>query len=135
MPQVELEICGTDRPQEDARLAALISTGILDTPPEPSYDTITTSGRRVFPGRFGLYRICRREPRLDEVLWRQKVRELPRKNSIFDMVLAEDGPVVISDISKHPQSDIADCRASSIWAWLPLPAFPCAPTTGRFSEF
>jgi EAL domain-containing protein (putative c-di-GMP-specific phosphodiesterase class I) len=31
------------------------------------------------------------------------VRELPRKNSIFEMVLAEEGPVVIPDVSVNPQ--------------------------------
>ncbi len=34
--------------------------------------------------------------------WGEAVRELPRKRSIFEMVLAEDGPVVVPDISKHP---------------------------------
>ena len=32
--------------------------------------------------------------------WGEPVRELPRKQSIFEMVLAEDGPVVVPDISK-----------------------------------
>ena len=35
----------------------------------------------------------------------QTVRELPRKDSIFDLVLAEDGPVVVPDISEHPHFD------------------------------
>ena len=34
--------------------------------------------------------------------WGEPVRELPRKQSIFELVLAEDGPVVVPDISKHP---------------------------------
>jgi EAL domain-containing protein (putative c-di-GMP-specific phosphodiesterase class I) len=34
--------------------------------------------------------------------WGEAVRELPRKRSIFEMVLAENGPVVVPDISKHP---------------------------------
>ncbi len=33
MPSAELEINTEDQQQEDARLAALISVGILDTPP------------------------------------------------------------------------------------------------------
>ena len=37
--------------------------------------------------------------------WGQAIRELPRKDSIFDLVLAEDGPVVVPDISAHPQHD------------------------------
>ncbi len=35
--------------------------------------------------------------------WGEPVRELPRRQSIFELVLAEDGPVVVPDISKHPQ--------------------------------
>ena len=34
--------------------------------------------------------------------WGEPVRELPRRQSIFELVLAEDGPVVVPDISKHP---------------------------------
>src|ERR1035441_8016886 len=45
MPQVESEIYGTDRQQEEAGLAALVSAGILDPPPDPAYDTITRLAR------------------------------------------------------------------------------------------
>jgi EAL domain-containing protein (putative c-di-GMP-specific phosphodiesterase class I) len=38
--------------------------------------------------------------------WRQMVRELPRRDSIFDMMLAQDGPVVVTDINRHPQFDM-----------------------------
>ena len=34
--------------------------------------------------------------------WGEAVRELPRELSIFEMVLARNGPVVVSDISEHP---------------------------------
>ena len=33
----------------------------------------------------------------------EAIREIPRKNSIFDMVLAENGPVVIADIARRPE--------------------------------
>jgi EAL domain-containing protein (putative c-di-GMP-specific phosphodiesterase class I) len=35
-------------------------------------------------------------------IWGQTVRELPRNSSIFDMVLAADGPVIVPNISQHP---------------------------------
>jgi EAL domain-containing protein (putative c-di-GMP-specific phosphodiesterase class I) len=102
MPQVELETCEFDWTQEDARLAALTATGILDTEPEASFDAIT--------------RLCAEYFRADTVLlgfadasrvwiksyWGEAVRELPRKRSVFEMVLAVNGPVVVPDISKHP---------------------------------
>ena len=48
MLHVEMKICETDRRQEDARLAALVSTDILDTPPEAAYDTITRLAAEYF---------------------------------------------------------------------------------------
>jgi GAF domain-containing protein len=48
MPLAELEINAADQQQEDARLAALISAGILDTPPEPAYDAITRLAAEYF---------------------------------------------------------------------------------------
>jgi hypothetical protein len=35
--------------------------------------------------------------------WGEPVRELPRKHSVFERVLAEDGPVVVSNIDDDPQ--------------------------------
>ena len=35
--------------------------------------------------------------------WGESVRELPRRDSIFDMVLAEDGPVVVPDVAADPR--------------------------------
>ena len=48
MPQVELEMTGTDWQQEAERLAVLDATGILDTPPEPAYDTVTRLAGEYF---------------------------------------------------------------------------------------
>src|SRR5579859_2027629 len=92
----------TDAIQEEARLSALAATGILDTEPEPSFDAIT--------------RLCAEYFRADTVLlsfgdasrvwiksyWGEAVRELPRQRSVFEMVLVEDGPVVVPDVSEHP---------------------------------
>jgi len=48
MPQVDLEMAGIDWQQEAERLAVLNATGILDTPPEPAYDTITRLAAEYF---------------------------------------------------------------------------------------
>lgn len=102
MPQVKFEITAADCRHEDARLTALASTAILDTPPEASFDAIT--------------RLCAEYFKADTVLlgfgdegrvwiksyWGEPLRELPRQGSIFDMVLAADGPVVVPDTFSVP---------------------------------
>ncbi len=109
MRQTQSEPIATDRQHEAARLAVLRSIGILDTAPEPSYDAITQLTAEYFhadaaglgfgdESRVWIKSYC--GPHL---------RELPRENSIFDMVLAANGPVVIADLSKH--SAIAVPRA------------------------
>ena len=101
MTPVELEAVKIDWPGEAARLSLLAETEILDTEPEPSFDAIT--------------RLCAEYFRADTVLlgfadasrvwiksyWGEAVRELPRSQSVFEMVLAADGPVVVPDIAKH----------------------------------
>jgi EAL domain-containing protein (putative c-di-GMP-specific phosphodiesterase class I) len=108
MQAAEVDTSQIERPQEEARLSALASTGILDTGAEPSFDAVT--------------RLCAEYFRADTVLlgfadasrfwikssWGEAVRELPRKGSIFDTVLARNGPVVVSDISTDPE--LNDCR-------------------------
>jgi EAL domain-containing protein (putative c-di-GMP-specific phosphodiesterase class I) len=88
--------------QEASRLAALHSYAILDTPPEPDYDAIT----RLAGERFGAESaaVCFAD-RLR--IWTKSfsgncVRELPRENSIFNMMLAENGPIAIGDVPNHP---------------------------------
>ncbi len=105
MPRAEFEIGGVDRQQEEARLVALISAEILDTPPEPAYDAITRLAAEYFhadSARLGFADESR--------IWIKScygllVREMPRKDSIFNLVLAQDGPVVVPDISIHPHRE------------------------------
>jgi EAL domain-containing protein (putative c-di-GMP-specific phosphodiesterase class I) len=101
-----LEINAADQRQEDARLAALISAGILDTPPEPAYDAITRLAAEYFQADSASIAFVDESRVWMKSCWRHAVRELPRKDSIFDMMLAEDGPVIVSDINRHPQRDM-----------------------------
>jgi EAL domain-containing protein (putative c-di-GMP-specific phosphodiesterase class I) len=110
MPLVEMQMHGLDRQDEDARLAALISTGILDTPRESSYDTIIRLAAEYFQADSAVIGFADESRIWMKSTWRLKVRELPRQGSIFDVVLAEDGTVVVSDIYNHPQSEMLISR-------------------------
>ena len=90
------------REQEDSRLAELASTGILDTPPEASFDTITRLAAEYFKADTVLLCFGDESRVWIKSYWGEPVRELPRRDSIFDMVLAEDGPVVVSNIKNDP---------------------------------
>ena len=106
MPLAELERNAADQHQEDARLAKLISAGILDTPPEPAYDAITRLAAEYFQADSATIAFVDESRVWMKSCWHHVVRELPRKDSIFNMMLAEDGPVVVSDINRHPQRDM-----------------------------
>jgi EAL domain-containing protein (putative c-di-GMP-specific phosphodiesterase class I) len=99
MPEVASETGKVSTDTEVERLAALMAVGILDTDPEPSYDAIVRLAAEYFQaGSAGI-------GFADESrVWIKSshgpyVRELPRKNSIFDRVLAADGPVFVANFS------------------------------------
>ncbi len=102
MPQAELQTGEINWQDEDARLAALASTGILDTEPEPSFDAITRLAAEYFKADTVLLGFADESRVWIKSYWGEPVRELPRNRSVFEMVLAEDGPVVVPDVSRHP---------------------------------
>ncbi|MGH9604748.1 MAG: sensor domain-containing phosphodiesterase [Terracidiphilus sp.] len=103
MLNAELETAQDDLGTEGARLAALVSTGILDTPPEPCFDAITRLAAEYFRADTVLLGFADESRVWIKSFWGEPIREQPRERSIFEMVLAEDGPVVVPDVSKHPQ--------------------------------
>ncbi len=88
--------------QEEDRLAALASTAILDTEPEPTFDAVTRLAAEYFQADTVLLGFADESRVWIKSCWGESVCELPRQSSIFDMVLAEDGPIVVPDVSKHP---------------------------------
>jgi EAL domain-containing protein (putative c-di-GMP-specific phosphodiesterase class I) len=102
MPQAEFAIDRSNDQDEDARLNALASTGILDTPPEPNFDAITRLAAEYFKADTVLLGFGDESRVWIKSYWGEPVRELPRKHSIFERVLAEDGPVVVSNIDDDP---------------------------------
>ena len=108
MLHAESEIDNTDQRLEDDRLAALVSTGILDTAPESGYDAITRLAAEYFQADTALLGFADESRVWIKSHWGEAVRELPRKRSIFDMVLDEDGPVIVPDITRDPHFE--ECR-------------------------
>jgi EAL domain-containing protein (putative c-di-GMP-specific phosphodiesterase class I) len=102
MPQAELQTGRIDWQEEDARLSALASTEILDSAPEPNFDAITRLTAEYFRADTVLLEFADESRVWIKSYWGEPVRELPRKRSVFEMVLTQDGPVVVSDVSKHP---------------------------------
>ncbi|MGD0729784.1 MAG: EAL domain-containing protein [Terracidiphilus sp.] len=103
MPEAALETSKTDPQHEQARLAALISTGILDTEPEPGYEAITRLAAEYFQADTVLLGFADESRIWIKSYWGEAVRELPRNKSIFEMVLAQDGPVIVPDLANHPE--------------------------------
>jgi EAL domain-containing protein (putative c-di-GMP-specific phosphodiesterase class I) len=99
MAQLELVNRKNDRQQEAARLAALTATGILDSEPEASFDAITRLSAEYFRADTVLIGFGDESRVWIKSSWGEQVRELPRQNSVFEMVLAEDGPVVVPDVA------------------------------------
>lgn len=103
MSHLELVTGTVDRQKEDGRLAALFSTEILDTEPESAYDAVTRLAAEYFQADTALLGFADQSRVWIKSHWGEAVRELPRNGSIFNMVLDNDGPVIVSDVAKHPQ--------------------------------
>ena len=102
----KLQVCertaSHDWQDEEVRLAALVATGILDTEPEPNFDATTRLAAEYFKADtvlLGFGDECRV---WIKSYWGEPVRELPRAGSIFEKVLAQDGPVVVPNLNDDP---------------------------------
>ncbi len=103
MSEAQTEMGARPHEGETSRLAALYSLAILDTAPEPGYDAITRLAADYFEADSASIAFADETRVWVKSHWGEVLRELPRANSIFDMVLASDGPVVIPDIREHPE--------------------------------
>jgi len=87
---------------ETDRLNTLASTGIMDSPPEGCYDALTRLAAEYFQADTVLLTFADESRVWVKSAWGEQVRELPRSGSIFDVVLANDGPLVVGDIRENP---------------------------------
>lgn len=104
MATMEMQTGRAPEDRESARLAALESLAILDTPPEASYDAVTRLAADYFEADMAIIGFA------DETrVWIKShvggaLKELPRANSVFNLVLASDGPLVIPDLDQDRRS-------------------------------
>ena len=92
----------TDIP-EDERLTELAATGILDSEPEASFDAITRLCADYFNADSVLLGFADESRIWIKSSWGEPVRELPRHNSLFELVLLNNGPVIVPDIREDPR--------------------------------
>jgi|SRR5579862_201719 len=85
--------------REKARLSTLRRSGILDSEPDPVYDLITRMAAEHFHADAAGLGFADESRVWIKSSWGKHLRELPRENSIFEMVLAQNGPIVIPDVS------------------------------------
>ena len=91
-----------DTAGEIARCLDLGSYAILDTPPEACYDAITQLAAEYCGAAACTLNFADKTRVWTKSHFGPCVRELPRENSIFEMVVAAAGPVVVSDLRQHP---------------------------------
>lgn len=80
---------------ERARLKALDATGILDSAPEPAFDAITRLAADYFHADLASVAFADETRVWVKSHWGSTPRELPRANSLFEKVLAQNGPVLL----------------------------------------
>ena len=95
MQPVEERSRASDHRCEASRIAALAAYAILDTPPEPCYDHITRLAAEYFKADACCLGFADESRVWIKSWWGEHVRELPRDHSVFDLVLQQDGPVVV----------------------------------------
>jgi EAL domain-containing protein (putative c-di-GMP-specific phosphodiesterase class I) len=91
--------------EEGARLSALHATGILDTPPDPAFDAITRLAAEHFRADTALICFADETRCWVKSHWGEVLREIPRQGSMFELVLAEDGPAQTPILSDWAHSD------------------------------
>ncbi len=89
--------------REASRLAALRAFDILDTPPDPAFDNITQLAAEYFQADSAVIAFADETRVWIKSFWGDAVREIPRANSIFELVLAQNGPVTICDLRLDPR--------------------------------
>jgi GAF domain-containing protein len=89
------------------RLAALQRVGLLDTPPEETFDRLTTLTRRILKVPIALVSLVDRDRQFFKSCsglpepWASK-RETPLSHSFCKHVVASGAPLVVDDARRHP---------------------------------
>lgn len=100
MLKAVVETSASAKNRERARLRALAATGILDSAPERAYDSITQLAVEYFHADAAGIGFADQTRVWGKSAWGGVPREVPRAHSIFDRVLAQDGPVNLPEDDK-----------------------------------
>jgi EAL domain-containing protein (putative c-di-GMP-specific phosphodiesterase class I) len=100
--QVQFEFSMADTAGETARRLDLDSYAIFDTPPEKCYDAITQLAAEYCDAAACILSFADKTRVWTKSHYGPTVRELPRENSIFEMVIDAAGPVELRDLDSHP---------------------------------
>jgi EAL domain-containing protein (putative c-di-GMP-specific phosphodiesterase class I) len=124
MPSAPTEIRQTERRDEAVRLKALADYAILDTPAERCYDDITRLAAEYFHTDAACLGFADESRVWIKSWWGRQLRELPRENSVFDLVLAQNGPVVVANTAEwacaHGKPLVARIIEAAFFASAPV---------------
>jgi len=130
MPKTAIsKIAPPDR-KEASRLTALQAVDILDTPPESAYDNITQLAAQVFDADSAAIAFGDESRVWIKSFWGGAVRQMPNAQSVFDLVVAENGPVTICDIRRDYRFQPVTLR-SPIHTMLFVVSVPIRFTNGE----
>ncbi len=119
--------------QQQSRLEQPRCAEILDASQDPSFDAITRLAADYFHADIVLLGFADEGRVWVKSHWGEPVRELPRSDhSIFDLVLSEDGPVIVPDIA----ADERFFGKTVLPQGVPVASFASAPirsTSGNIS--
>src|ERR1051326_4533408 len=109
---------------EEARLAALRRYEILDTPPDPAFDRITTLAARLFRVPIALISIVDRNRIWFKSHHGTDLTETGREPGLCDSVIERQGALVISDATLDPTAHANPLAAGDLgvqfYAAVPL---------------
>ena len=104
-----------DRPPPDAvesrRLAALHDLRILDTPPEPHFDAVCRTARRLFGVENAYVSFIDADRQWLKTPCEPLPRERPRRGTICEFTIGSDAVHVVPDTLADPASPTARSRA------------------------
>ena len=119
MLEIDTVMAGVLNSQETSRLAALRAVDILDTPAEPAYDAITRLAAEYFHVDSAVISFADETRVWIKSAWGDSRREIPRSNSLFDLVLTANGPVTIRDVRRDArvgEQALQFCARATVFA-------------------
>jgi hypothetical protein len=88
--------------QDPARLAALRRTGLLDTPPDPSFDRHVRLAAEVLNAPVALVSLIDEERQFFKSSIGVEERETPLSHSFCQHAIAQREPLIVDDAREHP---------------------------------